>query len=174
MIFWNGAVSFMIREIVQGFARDRPEWFLVFFSIPFVLVGVFSDCGLYELGPGTVQSADKYSMSRSRIHAGDVAGNVMTLTGRAERLRELTIRLVGEERATYTRGTDTVTDAHDMHNAELFNSKNFSEMRSGRVSLEIPKSAMHSFKANHNEIRWGLTVKGEIEKWPDMDDALVW
>jgi hypothetical protein len=30
---------------------------------------------------------------------------------------------------------------------------------------------MHSFSATHNQIVWTLEVKGEIQRWPDVDDA---
>jgi hypothetical protein len=30
---------------------------------------------------------------------------------------------------------------------------------------------MHSFSANNNKIIWTLTVKGEISRWPDVDES---
>ena len=31
----------------------------------------------------------------------------------------------------------------------------------------MPAGAMHSFKADHNEINWSLVVEGDVAGWPD-------
>ena len=34
------------------------------------------------------------------------------------------------------------------------------------IEFSVPEGAMHSFKADHNEIGWLLTVEGDASKWP--------
>ena len=33
--------------------------------------------------------------------------------------------------------------------------------------MSVPAGAMHSFKADHNEINWMLVVEGDVAGWPD-------
>ena len=37
-----------------------------------------------------------------------------------------------------------------------------------RATIEIPAHAMHSFKSEHNEIRWKLVIVARRAGWPDL------
>gem|GEM_PF-2716050 len=39
-LFWNGIVAVFLFQVLGGFHRGRPEWFLTIFLIPFLLVGL--------------------------------------------------------------------------------------------------------------------------------------
>ena len=41
----------------------------------------------------------------------------------------------------------------------------------GSGTIRIPAGTMHSFSATNNKIIWTLTVKGEISRWPDLDES---
>ena len=43
-------------------------------------------------------------------------------------------------------------------------------MRAGEAAVEIPEDTMHTFRGQSNQILWHLTVKGDIPRWPDVDD----
>jgi hypothetical protein len=38
-----------------------------------------------------------------------------------------------------------------------------------QFDVEIPAECMHSFKADHNEVRWRLLVRGDIAGWPPFE-----
>ena len=40
-IIWNGIVAVMVYFAVRGHLAGKPDWILTFFTIPFVLGGVF-------------------------------------------------------------------------------------------------------------------------------------
>lgn len=94
------------------------------------------------------------------------------LVGSASRITKLTISVVGEEYATYRRGTDTTTDRNTFRTIELLSTTDLGVIAAGRgrTVLAMPVDTMHSFKARRNEIRWTLKVHGAISNWPDMND----
>src|SRR5947207_7999497 len=54
-LFWNGIVSVFVTHGISGWKHGHGEWFLTFFMIPFVLVGlgllafvVYSFLGLFS------------------------------------------------------------------------------------------------------------------------------
>ena len=83
--------------------------------------------------------------------------------------------LVCDEIATYRQGTDTRTEQarifsrpllHREH-VELSPQSAFEE----QCDIEVPTNCMHSFKADHNEVRWRLVVRGELAGWPPFERA---
>ena len=69
-----------------------------------------------------------------------------------------------EEAATYRQGTNTRTETRQVFRQELFRREDF-EIEAGCPSRRsststVPAGAMHSFKADHNEINWTLVVEG--------------
>jgi len=38
-----------------------------------------------------------------------------------------------------------------------------------RAELRLPRGAMHSFLAEHNQVRWKLVVRGDIAGWPTFE-----
>ncbi len=40
----------------------------------------------------------------------------------------------------------------------------------GAVKLRLPAETMHTFKAPNNRVVWSVQVRGEIPRWPDVED----
>jgi len=38
----------------------------------------------------------------------------------------------------------------------------------GRIRLQVPAGAMHSFRSPHNEIAWTIDVHGRAPRWVDL------
>jgi len=81
------------------------------------------------------------------------------------------------EEISYTRGTDTYHESHALLERELLRLPAM-RVASGStwdqtVTVEIPEDVMHSFEAQNNKVVWTLTVKGEVEKWPDFEHAFT-
>jgi hypothetical protein len=87
----------------------------------------------------------------------------------APRLEELRLRLLCEEQVSFREGTDTRTEEQAVYVKELWeHSESAGEaMRSREVEREIlvPLDAMHSFKADNNNVRWLIEVKGKFARW---------
>lgn len=163
-LFWNGIVSVFIWQAVKGFLAGKPEWFLVVFLIPFVLVGlgmvvglVFSALVFVEslmVGPLTVE-VDAHPFAPGGRYAGHVR------QGGLFRLSQVGVALVCTESATYQAGTTESTDKREVsrHLAELPEPLPACPTD---FAVTVPADAMHSFEAKKNKIVWTVSVWGKV------------
>lgn len=77
-------------------------------------------------------------------------------------LTAFNIKLVGEEVAIFGSGTDAVIERKTFYEKVLFETTKLEKLHQGQVTLTIPGDSMHSFKSEHNQIRWFLKVWGRI------------
>jgi hypothetical protein len=86
-------------------------------------------------------------------------------------IRDLRVSLVCTETATYRQGTNSRTETQEVQRHELFRRQQF-EIERGlpfetELDLGVPEGAMHSFKAERNEINWALTVESDMVGRPN-------
>ena len=169
-IFWNGIVSIFVFQAAKAWSRGRPEWILMIFLIPFVLIGlgmiafvVYSFLRLFNPRP-------RLTLGTAAVPLGGTAEMSWHFAGAAGRIKNLRVQLEGREEATYRRGTSTNTDKHVFARVELASASRRDELRHGRVRVAIPADAMHSFEAANNKIVWVIRVHGEIDWWPDVNE----
>jgi hypothetical protein len=93
--------------------------------------------------------------------------------GRADRIRKLIIRLQGREEARYRRGTDTRTDKHVFYDEVIFETTTPPTIASGQTTVRLPEGTMHSFDGGNNKVIWTLSVRGDIPRWPDVNEEFV-
>jgi hypothetical protein len=169
-LFWNGIVSVFVWQCVKGWQRGRPEWFLMLFLIPFVLIGlamigyvIYTFLCLFNPRP-------QLTVNATAVPLGGVLDVQWRFRGSVSRLNRLRLVLEGQEEATYRRGTTTTTDRETFAQIELANVTNRPEMAAGRARVTLPRDTMHTFTAAHNKITWKLRLAGEIERWPDVNE----
>ena len=85
-------------------------------------------------------------------------------------MSQVYISLQGQEKAVYQRGTSSHTDTEVFANFPLAHLTSPSEMYQGTAQLQLPGVSLPSFTAEHNKISWSLKVKGQIARWPDVDE----
>ncbi|MEO1236612.1 MAG: DUF3592 domain-containing protein [Planctomycetota bacterium] len=171
-LFWNGIVSVFVVLVAVG----EIPWFVGLFLIPFVLVGLVLVGAVFQALMALANPVVRITFDDGRVIA---AGQPMRLAwridGRADRLNSLTMTVEGVERASYTRGTDHITEEH------VFFSETFHEEtvgrhdpmpRDGEAEFVFPEDTMHSFDARNNKIRWRLKLHGDIPRWPDVKDEV--
>ncbi len=83
--------------------------------------------------------------------------------------------LRGEERATYSRGTDRVTAHHKLYEEKLTLSEDI-ELRAGQLfelqgEIPIPADATYSFSGGNNAICWVVEVDIDIKGLPDFSET---
>ncbi len=172
-LLWNGIVSvFLFAVIVPGFRREDPEWFVTIFVIPFVLVGLgLIAAVLYQL-LASFNPRSGLTLAESRLTPGAESSLSWRFSGRADRIRQLTIELEGREQARYRRGTSTSTDHHVFFSHQLVSlAGRFVTIQRGSATLEIPRRTMPTFEAPNNKIEWRIKVHGDVPFWPDVNDA---
>jgi hypothetical protein len=169
-LFWNGVISIFLVEAVSGWVKGKPDGCMSLFIIPFLLVGLglivlvayyflalFNPRPVLRVTPGSAALGDSVEVE------WETSGNV-------DRIREFSIVLEGREEATYRRGTSTSTDKSTFATIEVVRSPRGKDMRRGRVKVAIPADSMHSFKSSNNKIVWSFKVKGDIPRWPDVNE----
>ncbi len=170
-LLWNGILSVFLWQVVEGFRHGHPPWFLTVFLLPFVLAGLVLLGAFVHAVLALANPRTTITLLTPTPRLGETVRIAWRTSGRVSRLRRLRIRLVGQERATYRRGTTTHTDTSAFRTLELADLRTTSRMRSGEAEVTIPEDTMHTFRGQSNQIVWRLTVSGEIPRWPDVDDS---
>jgi hypothetical protein len=172
-LLWNGIAAVFAVIAIRRHLRGEPDWMLTAFVIPVLVVGV----GLViyfirqfvlvtGIGPTLLEISDQ------PLHPGRRYQLFLSQIGRLK-LKSLDLFLVCDEETRYQHGTNTRTETRRVYEQPVFRHAQ-SELRPGLpfeadCDLEVPAGAMHSFKADHNEVKWKLVVKGSAEGWPDYE-----
>lgn len=172
-LFWNGIVSVFVWNAWKGIERGRPEWPLIIFLIPFVLVGLALVGAVVHSFLNLFNPRITLTVSSSAVPLGSTLEAQWSFRGNVRRLRDLRIVLEGAERAIYRRGTRTSTDVHVFATIPLVETTEPGSIRSCSVRVTVPEDLMHSFKAPNNEIIWKLKVKGSIPRFPDVSEEFA-
>lgn len=169
--FWNGIVSVFVWQAVKAWRSGSPEWFLMIFLIPFVLVGLGLIVGIFYTLLASVNPRPRLVISPTAPRLGTRLRIDWTFSGKTERMDNLRIILEGHERATYRRGTNTYTDREVFASLEFVETSMDWEIPKGSVEVEIPEDAMHSFSSSNNAVVWSVHLHGDIARWPDVDET---
>jgi hypothetical protein len=167
--FWNGITAIPVVSVLQG----NADWFVGLFMIPFVLVGLGLLGGVgyavLALGNPTVE----LTFEPRAVGRGQTMQLRWAIRGRAEKFDAFTVTVQGMERATYTRGTDTITDEHTFYEQVLHEADADAGpvAQDGEVQWTVPADTMHSFAAARNQIVWQVQVHGDVPRWPDVKDT---
>ena len=110
------------------------------------------------------------TVNNAIVALGDELRVDWSMEGRVEKLTRFSITLEAREQATYTRGTDRVTDTNVFATIPLANHVSPQIAGTGSARVRIPVGTMHSFDATNNKVLWLVRVRGEVPHWPDSDD----
>ncbi len=169
-LFWCGITSVFVTMAAKAWLSGRPEWFLMIFLIPFVLIGF----GLLVAVPYQLLACFSPRLTLTLNTPAAVLGGQMRLdwrfNGNTRRIRRFRLLLEAREEATYARGTDTTTDRRVFLELTLIDSTNPQDFTTGSTEVTIPNNLVPTFMAKNNKIIWALRGKGDIPRWPDIDD----
>lgn len=112
-------------------------------------------------------------LDRDEVPIGESIELPWRLIGSTSRLSTLTIELVGREEATYSRGTNRVTDREEFHRSTLLRVDLGGLDARGTLHLRMPDNAVPSFRAGSNQLVWLLRFSAPIRRWPDVKDEVV-
>ena len=177
-LIWNIVIWVIAYDNVIAFVTGRGFSFELGFMSIFLLIGLGVAIAAVRALMVVFAPAVILELSRRAIPLGGSAEIRWHIAGRRGRVDAVEIKLVGEEKATYRRGADTVTDTETFMEQVLLGEdperSGLAHMpmmhEKGELVLTIPLDAMHSFAANNNEIVWRLEVKAHVPNWPDPKD----
>lgn len=173
---WNGVLWFLFLPDTGAFRRGSVGAFDIIhfiFLLPFLAVGlvligvvVYQWLALYNpkaeitITPGLPALGGRLELA-------------WRLTGRTHVLRDLKIVLEAREEATYRRGTRTYTDRKVFLKLDAASANDPGSMSEGRATIVLPIESVPTFSGKNNKIVWGLTVTGEIPRWPNLKEEFV-
>jgi hypothetical protein len=169
-VVWNGILAIFVWQAVRGFREGSPEWFLVIFLIPFVLIGLAAIGAIGYFTLALFSPRPVLTLSGTSVPLGGTLDLQWSMLGRVDKVARLTLYLEGREEATYTRGTDTVTDKKAFATVPVAETADRQEMLAGQATVAVPPDTMHSFAATHNKIVWALHLRADIPRWPDVKE----
>ena len=179
--FWNGIVWVFLVIAVRGHLEGRPDWWLTLFLLPFLLVGaVLIGVLVRRMLVTTGIAPTRVEISQHPLRPGQSCKLLVSQPGRLE-VNAISVRLVCEEEATYTQGTDTRRESREVYDRELYRREGFTVDRGrpfeAECHLSVPDEAMHSLRTPHNAVQWKVVVEGDVSGWPEYRRAfplVVW
>ena len=171
-LLWCGITGIFVFIAWQGWDKGQPEWFLTIFMIPFVLIGLFLLFSLPHTFLGIFSPHYDFDFRDPHLKPGLATKFSWKQNGGKGQLTEMTITLVGEERATYQRGTDRSTAESIFYQKEIFRTTQLTEMRDNDCDLIFPTDALPSFEGQHNQIDWFIQFHAAVHRRPDVKEDL--
>jgi hypothetical protein len=169
-LFWNGILSLFLYDLLLSSGGGTLRWLFALFLIPFILVGIGLVALAIRQALELANPRPTVTVNKSIVALGDEFRVDWSVDGRVEKLTRLSVVVEAREEATYSRGTDTITDTNVFATIPLANQIHPNIAGSGSANVRIPANTMHSFDAAHNRVVWAVRVRGEAPNWPDSDD----
>ncbi|MHA3770544.1 DUF3592 domain-containing protein [Verrucomicrobiota bacterium sgz303538] len=169
-LFWNGITSVFVVEAWSKFQAGRPDWFLSIFMMPFVGIGLVLLGAVGQAILGLFNPRISMRVHPAGVRLGDTFEAQWGFRGNVHRIRELRITVEGVERATYRQGKGTRTDENVFVTIPVIETSDPEAIGSGSFRVTVPLDSMPSFKASNNEIAWRLKVRGNIPRFPDVNE----
>lgn len=165
---WNGIVGTVFFGMLSEGEFSSGDLFPLLFMIPFVLVGLGVIALLVYMFLALFNPRPELTLTPGAIPLGGTATLGWRFDGNPSRISKLTISVCGEEKATYRRGTSSVTDTSVFAKIVLVETEAPVDMAAGEVQFTIPEFTAPSFEASNNKIIWQIKVHGDIRRWPDI------
>jgi hypothetical protein len=172
-VCWNGIVFTLVNSVIHDYRNFQPNWLLMLFLVPFVLIGLFLMIAvllclvdfLISLPAGSL----RVEIAKHPLHPGSSVGILVKQSGLVP-LRNVRVTLRCREWTRYTQGTDTRTDTKEVVNIDVLGPE--PSLDGGLLgTLKVPGDAMYSFKAPHNKITWTLAIDGQtLHNLPCRDE----
>jgi hypothetical protein len=172
-LVWNGiVVALFVMAVRRSIAGHGDVWLYVFL-VPFLAGGLWLMYFLVRqvviasgVGPTQLEVSDH------PLFPGRHYDLLLSQAGRLT-MKSLVVDLVCEEQATFRQGTDTRTHSCRVYQSRIVDRQQF-DIPQGlafqqQCRIEIPAEAMHSFRADHNEVQWKFIVRGEAGGWPPFE-----
>ena len=168
--FWNGLSWFMFIMVIkdQGWL-SFPGIFLTVF----VVIGAGLIAAAFYVFLALFNPVVSIALGNGAVAVGETVDVAWETEGKASRIAELIVELVGQEKATYTRGTSTYTDKKEFVRVPIVKTGDQETIRFGSLTFQIPADTMHTFLASKNKIEWSIDVRGVIHWWPDVKESLA-
>lgn len=168
-VIWN-AITWMFAGPIIGELENLWSFSGIFMNL-FVLVGFALIGGVGYTALAMTNPRISLTLASPSVLVGDTLSVYWQADGRLERLDNLRISLIGEEQASYTRGTDTLTDKAVFYAQPIMINPTDISIGKGSATFNIPDDTMPSWESDNNAIAWRLHVSSDIRRFPNIDES---
>lgn len=167
-VLWNGLVSIFVYQAVKSWGTNNVEWFLSFFIIPFVLVGLLL---IFMIFYTLLQLFNPKPVLKI-LPSSPALGERVSLSWEIPDYRSISrleIKLEGSEEVKYRSKEDSICTAKNLfEQIGVVETEQPLEISAGNVTFSMPRESMHSFDAKNNKIIWRLKLRGHKRLFPNL------
>lgn len=169
---WNTLLAYFLYEISLRQLTDDSDWLALGLVVVLGMVGVWLAFQLvHELWERRGIGMTQLELAECPLHVGGRTEGYLLQQGQMK-LQSLVLRLVMEETASYQQGTNAQTAVQRVYEKEIRRWRGLDVAYGlpfeADFSVEMPLTAMHSFRAPHNEVRWLLEVAGTTQRQQEL------
>jgi hypothetical protein len=169
-LFWNGFMAVFTYFFIFADNSEKVPLPVKIFIGLFWLIGAGLVVGVIKNFLALFNPRLRLVAQSTVIRLGEEFRFSWTISGQSSKLRKLRIVLEGREEVTYRRGTSTSTDTKVFAEIPVFETMGHEVFDQGSAGFIVPPGHMHTFEGGNNKVLWRLRVRGEIPRWPDVDD----
>ncbi|MFI4875665.1 MAG: hypothetical protein ACIALR_10020, partial [Blastopirellula sp. JB062] len=166
-LVWSAMTAVFALGAIADLERGQPNWLLMTLTVGAVVVGCWTSYHfLRQIALHTRVGPTHIEISNHPLLPGRDYKLHLLQAGRMH-VKKIRVTLICEEEATFLHGTDVRTEVAKVYDAEVASFRGL-VIRPGApfeelLHFQIPPTAMHSFKSNHNAVHWKLIVDLEVK-----------
>jgi hypothetical protein len=169
-LIWNGLVSIFVWHAVETWRLGNPDWVLMLFLLPFVLIGLLIGAGVPYQFLALANPRPRLRLSYVPLRTGEPAQVEWSFRGSAKRIRSLTISLQALRTVVTTEGSTVRSETEPVTSIEVTTRRRGHGLEFGAASFEVPTKLPDGSPANDDAVSWKLKLHGDIAYWPDVSD----
>lgn len=172
-IFWNGIVAVFLVQVFDMWRSGTggfEKWFLTFFLIPFVLIGLGIIAFTIHSFFGLFSPRVRMRASHSPVALGESVELSWEFAGRFDKVRDLQLQLEGREEQDTGSGKHRRTKTDVFYTADIAHFTNVNDVKSGTVLCTIPSGHSPSDSDGAHRIIWVIRLKAQVEMGADLND----
>lgn len=155
---------------LRGHLNNKPDIALSIFAGVLIAVGIWSIFYFVrQLTLFTGVGPTQLEISAHPLYPGREYDVYLSQAGR-HRYAWMELRLECQEGVSYQQGTDLREEFCTVHREIIFRRETFEIDHDiqfeQQAKFRAPERAMHSFRSEHNSVRWQLVVEGKADQWP--------
>lgn len=169
---WNALLAYFLYVVSIQQLADDSLWLALGLVVVLGLVGVWLAFHLVrELWERRGIGLTQVEISDTPLKLGGQYQAFLMQHGQMK-LKSFSVRLVCEEVASFEQGTNSQVDVVPAYVVELRKWRGIEVERGlpfeAEFGVDIPATAMHSFRSPHNQIRWLIEVEGMTQRQQEL------
>jgi hypothetical protein len=169
-LFWNGITGTFVWIAVNSFIDGKPEWFLIVFITPFVLIGLLL---LLAVGGALLNLFNprmQLTLNSLTVPLGGTLDASWSISGASSRIKHLKLTVEGREETSHGSGKTRRTERKVFVTLPLVDTTDSQQIAQGRASVEIPERYEPSQDEDYPKVIWTVKAAGAIPRYPDLEE----